>query len=88
MPENAVYVGRPSMWGNNYPLGGIDHKTGTPITTRDQAIALFKERQCGELMRQDARACLAGADLACWCPLDQPCHADVLLEIANSELTS
>ncbi|SKM29003.1 DUF4326 domain-containing protein [Mycobacteroides abscessus] len=27
---------------------------------------------------------LAGHDLACWCPLDQPCHADVLLEIANA----
>lgn len=27
---------------------------------------------------------LRGKDLACWCPLDQPCHADVLLEIANS----
>jgi len=26
---------------------------------------------------------LRGKDLACWCPLDQPCHADVLLEIAN-----
>ena len=25
----------------------------------------------------------ASKDLACWCPLDQPCHADVLLEIAN-----
>ncbi|MDT7935250.1 MAG: DUF4326 domain-containing protein [Sphingomonadaceae bacterium] len=22
-------------------------------------------------------------NLACWCPLDQPCHADVLLELAN-----
>lgn len=28
-------------------------------------------------------ASLAGKDLACWCPLDQPCHADVLLELAN-----
>ncbi|MGC7247308.1 DUF4326 domain-containing protein, partial [Mycobacteroides abscessus] len=27
---------------------------------------------------------LRGHDLACWCPLDQPCHADVLLEIANA----
>jgi hypothetical protein len=27
---------------------------------------------------------LAGRDLACWCPLDQPCHADVLLEVANA----
>lgn len=29
------------------------------------------------------KAELAGRDLACWCALDQPCHADVLLEIAN-----
>lgn len=28
---------------------------------------------------------LRGKNLACWCPLDQPCHADVLLEIANEE---
>lgn len=28
---------------------------------------------------------LRGHDLACWCPLDQPCHADVLLELANQE---
>ena len=28
---------------------------------------------------------LRGKDLACWCPLDQPCHADVLLELANME---
>ncbi|WP_280389279.1 DUF4326 domain-containing protein [Nocardia wallacei] len=27
---------------------------------------------------------LRGHDLACWCPLDSPCHADVLLEIANA----
>ena len=26
---------------------------------------------------------LRGKNLACWCPLDQPCHADVLLEMAN-----
>ncbi|MEU4570814.1 DUF4326 domain-containing protein [Micromonospora sp. NPDC023956] len=26
---------------------------------------------------------LAGKNLACWCPLDQPCHADILLEVAN-----
>lgn len=28
---------------------------------------------------------LRGRDLACWCPLDEPCHADVLLEIANPQ---
>jgi hypothetical protein len=26
---------------------------------------------------------LKGRDLACWCKPDEPCHADVLLEIAN-----
>ena len=31
----------------------------------------------------EVRGRLAGRDLACWCPLDQPCHADVLLELAN-----
>ena len=29
------------------------------------------------------RASLRGKNLACWCPLDQPCHADVLLQLAN-----
>lgn len=29
------------------------------------------------------RSRLRGRDLACWCPADQPCHADVLLELAN-----
>lgn len=31
----------------------------------------------------EIRAELAGRDLACWCPLNQPCHTDVLLELAN-----
>lgn len=30
-----------------------------------------------------ARSVLRGKDLACFCPLDSACHADVLLEIAN-----
>ena len=36
-----------------------------------------------EEFRSAVRAELAGRDLMCWCPLDQPCHADVLLELAN-----
>lgn len=31
---------------------------------------------------------LRGKHLACWCPLDQPCHADVLLEFANQHATT
>jgi hypothetical protein len=34
--------------------------------------------------RREIRAALRGKDLACWCQPDQPCHADVLLEIANA----
>jgi len=39
----------------------------------------------GAQLAKAARNELAGKDLACWCPLDQPCHADVLLELANEE---
>ncbi len=40
-------------------------------------------REC-RLNGQDDFYQLRGKDLACWCPLDQPCHADVLLELANA----
>lgn len=36
----------------------------------------------------DVRAELRGHDLACWCPLDQPCHGDVLLQLANQEVAA
>ncbi|MFE6634707.1 DUF4326 domain-containing protein [Streptomyces tendae] len=53
--------------------------------TREQATQMF--RQWLVLMpslAEAARAELAGRDLMCWCPPDEPCHADVLLAIANS----
>lgn len=40
------------------------------------------------LVAEAAPHALRGKDLACWCPLDQPCHADVLLELANGEATA
>lgn len=79
MPENAVYVGRPSKWGNPYTVSGA--------TTADKAVALYREylrRAPGQQEVKDGLAKLRGKDLACWCPLDQPCHADVLLELANA----
>lgn len=46
------------------------------------AVAWF--RQWAPLaLEPDKVKLLRGLDLACWCPLDQPCHADVLLELAN-----
>lgn len=67
MPPNTVYVGRPTKWGN--PLTGVD------AVERYREYAATKPAAFFEPLR--------GKDLACWCPLDKPCHADILLEIAN-----
>lgn len=81
MPVGAVYVGRPTRWGNPAPADP------TP-DGRAAAVAAYRAWIAG---RPDliaaARQALAGRDLACWCPLDQPCHADVLLTIATYHLT-
>ena len=79
MPDGAVYVGRPTKWGNPYQVGTV------AAPTRDAALAGFcnwigHARPDWIAMLKDE---LGGKNLACWCPLDQPCHADVLLEIAN-----
>lgn len=84
MPPNTVYVGRPSRWANIYKVDDnyID-ETGIHWAIRDaaKAVELFREwvtpHQC------IIEECLRGKNLCCWCPLDQPCHADVLLEMAN-----
>ena len=72
----AVYVGRPSRWGNPYRVG----VHGTAV----QCVRLYALHY-GEnaSYRADVRTCLAGKDLACWCKPDAVCHADVLLQWAN-----
>lgn len=80
-PEGAVVVARPSMWGN---YAGI--RDGMKRDRADQ-VALFRlwvETEASWAWKGRAKIDLRGKDLACWCPLDQPCHADVLLELANS----
>lgn len=91
MPPNTIKVARPSTWGNPFRVGGIDHKTGENITDAAHAVRLFRERwfegndpSWKDIMREAAIEELRGHNLACWCPLDAPCHADVLLEIANA----
>ena len=57
--------------------------TGQHEHFRDPRWAYIGPR--GEALTvEDVRLELAGRDLMCWCPLDQPCHADVLLELANT----
>ena len=79
MPEGAVYVGRGSMWGNPFKDGTLLSRPGAVM-----AFRLWVEAAVNAPYRERARAQLRGHDLACWCPPDQPCHADVLLEIANA----
>jgi hypothetical protein len=85
-PLGAITVARPTRWGNPFTANG----------DRAQAVARYREwlaaagparfavggRWYPHPTRADIEA-LRGLDLACWCPLDQPCHADVLLELAN-----
>lgn len=134
MPDGAVYVGRPSPWGNPFPWSGENapwmalavgeradakgRRAGAvkvyrwwisgadpqafPIATDDgkgSAIeygngkvrtvssivngmgAMMWLREPLTIPPRPDLAPLTGHDLACWCPLDQPCHADVLLEL-------
>ena len=88
MPEGAVYVGRPTRWGNPFCVGkaAIDPKSGEQIEVRDRAhaVALYRDWLPGRLAEQpDLLEPLEGKDLVCWCPLDGPCHADALLERAS-----
>ncbi len=80
MPPNTVYVGRPTKWGNPYPVkcfsGGMAEVV--PLFSKYLRLTPY-----GIELAAEARSELRGKDLACWCPLDAPCHADVLLEIAN-----
>jgi hypothetical protein len=105
MPEGAVYVGRPTGWGNPWKaevVQGVgwcctDTRNGLVIQARDRAdahdlaVAHYRARLEGSEpagVRDAAIAELRGRDLACWCPLDMPCHADVLLELANAPGTN
>jgi hypothetical protein len=91
LPPGAVYVGRPTRYGNPYRVGeqwphgrGF---SGPPMSQLEAVHAyavwlrhrLALDEDFGRPGRfldplREAKA------LACWCPLDQPCHADVLIE--------
>ncbi|MDO3096772.1 DUF4326 domain-containing protein [Mycobacteroides abscessus] len=122
MPEGAIYVGRPTKFGNPFHAYKCDccgywdvkddngvtylvdhayvrqvHIRNDPRTWTSQpeaaqeAVRLYAAeltywlggRMKNEPGFRTAVESLRGRDLACWCPLDSPCHADVLLELAN-----
>lgn len=97
MPENTVKVTRPGPWGNPFVVsekakpgnhvGGAEY---IAVPTVDDAVACFREMFTHPGERADwLRAHLSelrGKNLACWCAIGSPCHAEVLLELANAPL--
>lgn len=89
MPENTVKVDRSTRWGNPWTISKAREAgfTGTDADLRRMTVGMFRNG-CARCLPVVAGIMarvgeLRGKNLACWCPLDQPCHADVLLEIAN-----
>lgn len=77
VPKTAIYVGRPTQWGNPFTIG----RDGD----RAQVIAKFRtwvHQPEQESLRTSAKRELRGRDLVCWCA-PEDCHAYVWLEIVN-----
>jgi hypothetical protein len=84
MPANAVKVDRTTRWGNPFTIA----ECGSVAV----AVASHGRWMRGEIpapggaappSHEAIRAALGGRDLACWCALNGPCHAELLLAIAN-----
>lgn len=87
-PEGAIVVARPSKWGTPNALSFyLEHGAEDEADARAMAVNDFRHAlRSGDLpyTEKDVRRELRGKDLACWCPLDKACHADVLLDVANA----
>lgn len=92
MPAGAVYVGRGSKWGNPFVVGRDGTRSeclqlyralaaGFVCISRPR-VSIADQEHARNAMEAAADE-LRGKDLACWCPPDEPCHADLLLHIAN-----
>jgi hypothetical protein len=76
MPPNTVKVDRTTRFGNPFPL--------TNARSRSDALAAFADYLRRRLADEPGfLEPLRGKNLGCWCPLDVPCHADLLLKAAN-----
>lgn len=92
-PENTVSVARPTKWGNPFLLGDVGRSFPSLTTAQRQGFVVnqFKDLLASPRLREkhgypslaEIRTELAGKNLACYCPIGTPCHADVLIEVAN-----
>ncbi|AZO51844.1 DUF4326 domain-containing protein [Mesorhizobium sp. M4B.F.Ca.ET.058.02.1.1] len=74
VPEDAVYIGRGSEWGNPYVIG--KHRT------REEVIELYRTKILPYLDRTYLKTHLKGRHLVCFCK-PAACHGDLLLKEAN-----
>ena len=92
---DAVNVARPTPWGNPYRIGLVacgcrsagecGHNTFNRETAAE-AVECFRAIPRSEKRLAQIRMSLASKNLACWCKPGDPCHADVLLELANAPM--
>jgi hypothetical protein len=84
-PKGAIYVGRPSKWGN--PFSHLSTSVARyKVKDRNAAISAFEGMLTNAPHLLKDLEELRGKDLVCWCaPL--PCHADILLRFANMEMS-
>jgi len=75
-PPNGKRVCRPTKWGNRM--------TVAEAGSNAKACEWYAKHQLPEQL-EAARRELRGLDLGCYCDLDEPCHADLLLDAANSD---
>jgi hypothetical protein len=91
----ARRVTRPGKWGNPFTIEETARRYGLDAeAAQARAVSLCAQWLRGELDsglspgtpldRDEIRAELGGRNLACWCRPGTPCHADVLIALANS----
>ena len=89
MPANTVKVDRTTKWGNPFVPGKpVPHgpMKGQVVQDKRHAFVLFRSfAPLYPALVSAAKTELRGKNLACWCRPGEPCHADVLLELANKE---
>lgn len=85
IPNDAVYVGRPSKWGNPFTHFSRGTAAAFRVATREEAVDRYRwwiTEGGGKYLLDDLHE-LRDKDLVCWCA-PQDCHADVLIELANA----
>ena len=81
LPPDTVYVGRGSKWGNPFPFG---HQVYLgKAWARDAYAQWLKTTLKGMTLLREHLHELKGKNLACWCKAGDPCHADILIALAN-----